>query len=155
MRSVPVAGVQALLRARVTPMALAIALVVFAGSPAAAAGGDCGSDLPGQGRQLLQGAGYSAVVLPSRWPIPVGQHFSLQVQLCTAAGAGLPQSLRVDADMPAHRHGMNYRTTVKDMGSGRYLAEGLLFHMPGRWRLRLDLGQGAEVVRLEQALEVR
>ena len=103
----------------------------------------------------MQGPGYTAVVVPSLWPIPVGRHFSLQVQVCADPGKALPQTLRVDADMPAHRHGMNYRTTVKGLGEGAFLAEGLLFHMPGRWRLRRDLGQGAEVVRLEQALEVR
>ncbi len=123
--------------------------------PAAAAPGDCGKALPAEGRQQLQGPGYTAVVVPSLWPIPVGRHFSLQVQVCADAGKALPQTLRVDADMPAHRHGMNYRATVKGLGEGAFLAEGLLFHMSGRWRLRLDLGQGAEVVRLEQALEVR
>jgi len=35
--------------------------------------------------------------------------------------------------MPEHRHGMNYRPEVKPLAPGRWRAEGLLFHMPGKW----------------------
>ena len=133
---------------------LALALLTAAG-PAFAAGSDCGNTLPTAGRQQTAGAGHVVAWSPSRWPIPVGQHFSVQVQICPDAGKALPTALRVDADMPAHRHGMNYRTTVKDLGQGRFQAEGLLFHMPGRWRVRFDLGQGAQAVRLDQELDVR
>ena len=40
--------------------------------------------------------------------------------------------------MPAHRHGMNYRATVSTLSPGVYRAEGLMFHMPGRWRVIFD-----------------
>jgi hypothetical protein len=50
--------------------------------------------------------------------------------------------------MPEHRHGMNYRPTLASRGDGRYLAEGLLFHMPGRWRLLFDLERDGRRVRL-------
>ena len=30
---------------------------------------------------------------------------------------------------------MNYRPSVTPQGAGRYRAEGLMFHMPGRWEL--------------------
>lgn len=133
-----------------------LALVVLAAAgPVFGADSDCGSALPAAARQQVAGAGWVVAWAPSRWPIPVGQHFSLQVQLCADAGRALPTALRVDADMPAHRHGMNYRTTVKDLGQGRFQAEGLLFHMPGRWRVRFDLGQGAQAARLDQELDVR
>ena len=48
-------------------------------------------------------------------------------------------SLAVDADMPAHRHGMNYRASVTALGDGRFRADGLMFHMAGRWRILFDL----------------
>ena len=35
--------------------------------------------------------------------------------------------------MPDHRHGMNYTPAIRALGSGRFRAEGLLLHMPGRW----------------------
>jgi hypothetical protein len=41
--------------------------------------------------------------------------------------------------MPEHRHGMNYQTSVVPHGDGGYRAEGLLFHMPGRWELVFEL----------------
>jgi hypothetical protein len=29
---------------------------------------------------------------------------------------------------------MNYRPTIRALGGDRYAADGLMFHMPGRWR---------------------
>ena len=123
------------------------------GLPAAAAG--CGSALPDAGRQQLVGQGYTVVFVPSRWPIPVGQHFSLALQVCADPGKAVPGMVRVDADMPAHRHGMNYRPTVKELGQGNYAVDGLMFHMPGRWRFKLELGAGAQAVRLDRELDVQ
>jgi hypothetical protein len=71
-------------------------------------------------------------------PIAVGRHFAIEVQLCPADA----MLTRVDATMPEHRHGMNYRPSVKRLGDardGRWRAEGLMFHMPGRWELQLDV----------------
>ena len=56
--------------------------------------------------------------------------------------------------MPVHRHGMNYHPTVTLEGlSGT--AEGLLFHMPGRWQLILDVrgATGREKLIAETVLE--
>lgn len=66
--------------------------------------------------------------------IRVAEHFALLVRLCPATA----ELLAVDATMPAHRHGMNYRPTLQALGDGRWRVEGLLFHMPGSWELRLD-----------------
>jgi hypothetical protein len=68
-------------------------------------------------------------------PITVGRHFAIDVQLCPANAV----LARADATMPEHRHSMNYRPSVKPLGGGRWRAEGLMFHMPGRWELRLDV----------------
>ncbi len=65
----------------------------------------------------------------------VGQPFTMAVSVCArAAGAAIPP-LTVDAWMPEHRHGMNYRTRVTQDGPGRFHVSGLLFHMPGRWEV--------------------
>ena len=57
-----------------------------------------------------------------------------------------PETLKVDAHMPEHRHGMNYAPTVKTLGPGRWRAEGLMLPHAGqlgvrlrvvRWRARL------------------
>ncbi|MEY3142921.1 MAG: hypothetical protein RLY21_1414 [Planctomycetota bacterium] len=47
----------------------------------------------------------------------------------------------VDAEMPHHGHGMNFVPTVKRQGGDTFLGEGLLFHMPGRWVLAIDVGE--------------
>ncbi len=71
--------------------------------------------------------------------IAVGQPFELQVQLC-------PTTLRlqrVDAQMPEHRHGMNYRPSVTPLGDGQWRVQGMLWHMAGRWELRLNVVDAA------------
>ena len=77
--------------------------------------------------------------------IEVGRHFSVEAVVCAPAPARV---LHVDADMPEHRHGMNYRARVSAAADGRYVAEGLLLHMPGRWRLRFDVERGGRTERL-------
>jgi hypothetical protein len=80
--------------------------------------------------------------------IAVGQHFAVEVQLCPA-GATLA---RVNATMPEHRHGMNYRPSLQPLGGGRWRADGLMFHMAGRWELRLDVVQGGRTETLRTAI---
>ncbi|MCP5261891.1 MAG: hypothetical protein H6929_11055 [Rhodoferax sp.] len=81
-------------------------------------------------------------------PITVGRHFTIQVRLCPADAV----LARVDATMPAHRHGMNYRPSIKAMGAGLWQVEGLMFHMPGAWELRLDVQAGGRTETLRDAV---
>ena len=76
--------------------------------------------------------------------VEVGRHFAVEAVVC----GGPARVVGVDADMPEHRHGMNYRARVRDDGAGRYLAEGLLIHMPGRWRLLVDVERDGRAERL-------
>ena len=108
---------------------------------------DCGTHLAGPARLVAkatdgvsdaESTGGLVVFAPRPWPVPVGRLFALDIAVCPQAGTAMPASLRVDADMPAHRHGMNYRPTVTALGNGRFVAEGLMFHMPGRWRLQFQ-----------------
>ena len=71
--------------------------------------------------------------------LTVGDHFAVEAVVCPRDAASPPTGVRVDAYMPAHRHGMNSRARVVETGPGRYRAEGLMFHMPGRWELRFDV----------------
>jgi len=119
--------------------------------PTAAFAVECAPDLAG-GRAVT-GEGYTLVMRPAPAPIPLGRHFALDVVICPAAGGGRPDLARVDARMPEHGHGMNYRTTVAKRGEGRWRADGLMFHMPGRWELIFDLRDGSRSARI--ALEER
>ena len=112
---------------------------------AGAAPGTCGAHLVGPARQVAELDGLTVAFAPRPWPVPVGRHFALDIAVCAAPGTAVPPSLRVDADMPAHRHGMNYKPAVKPLGDGRFFAEGLMFHMPGHWRLRFYPPAGAPV----------
>ena len=69
----------------------------------------------------------------------MGAHFALDFAVCPRGSAEVPRAVRVDATMPEHRHGMNYRPVVTAKSAAMYRAEGLLFHMPGRWDLTFDI----------------
>ena len=83
-------------------------------------------------------------------PIRVGQPFALLMQVCPA-GARI---VRVDAVMPAHRHGMNYKPTLQALAHGRWRAQGLLWHMSGRWELRMEVETQGQTRLLTQVVEL-
>jgi hypothetical protein len=72
-------------------------------------------------------------------PLPLAQFFALDFAVCARDG-GRVEAPRVDATMPQHGHGMNYRPTVEALGDGRFRADGMLLHMPGRWQLSFTVG---------------
>jgi hypothetical protein len=71
-------------------------------------------------------------------PLALARHFSLQFRVCRDGTALSIENFRLDALMPAHRHGMNYRARVNLRADGLIEASGLLFHMPGHWRVVVD-----------------
>jgi len=132
---------------------LAGAVVAAIAWPVGAAA-DCGEALPAASRVRIAHGATTLVFAPRPAPLAIGRHFALDVVVCAAAG-GSPRTLaRVDADMPAHRHGMNYRPTIRALGGEHYAVDGLMFHMPGRWRFMFDLGSGADLVRLMHEVDV-
>ena len=101
---------------------------------------------PGIEGTRLESARY---VLAYKTPhISVAEHFALDVAACAKPGHSAPESLKVDAHMPQHRHGMNYAPQVKRLGPGRWRAEGLMLHMPGRWEFVFELRAGETSERL-------
>lgn len=60
----------------------------------------------------------------------------------------------VDAEMPHHGHGMNFVPTVKRHGGDTFVGEGLLFHMPGRWVLAIDVGEDGVRERTQWIVDV-
>jgi hypothetical protein len=83
--------------------------------------------------------------------------FSVRFRLLGEDGAPLAaelSSLRVDADMPAHGHGMNVAPTLTEE-NGWVEATPLLFHMPGAWELYVDRTEGALTERAQVPFEVR
>ena len=104
-------------------------------------------ELPGGPAQSLKSA--TATIAYRTAPLRVGEHFAVEFAVCPA-----PESVRVDAWMPEHRHGMNYKPTVVALGGGRYRAEGLMFHMPGRWEFVFELRSGGRTERLAHSVRL-
>ena len=84
--------------------------------------------------------------------IAVGQHFAMDVVVCARSAGTAAGDLRVDAHMPEHRHGMNYRTSAKPVDGSRYVVEGFLFHMPGRWEFIFDVRADGKTDRLTRSV---
>jgi len=105
-------------------------------------------DLPGGGEQITAPS-YVVVYRTVPAPLKVGQHFALEFAVCPA-----PESVRVDAWMPEHKHGMNYRPTVTATGEGRYRAEGLMLHMAGKWELIFEARAKDSVERVAQTIRL-
>jgi hypothetical protein len=81
-----------------------------------------------------------------------GQPFVLFVRVCPSRAA----LVAVDAMMPEHRHGMNYKPSIHALGGGRFRVEGLLWHMSGRWQWRFELreGEGTAPVVMRASVEL-
>jgi len=109
----------------------------------------CEATLPGEATHRLEGERYVVAWRAEPAPLRVSAFFVVEVAACAKAGSGGPDELRVDAVMPEHKHGMNYRPAVTRIGDGRFRAEGLMLHMPGPWEIRFDLrgAAGDETVR--------
>jgi hypothetical protein len=65
----------------------------------------------------------------------VGEFFSVVTTIRAEPGDEplLGATFELDAGMPGHGHGMTTRPEHRELGDGRYLSEGMKFHMPGRW----------------------
>lgn len=84
--------------------------------------------------------------------LTVGVPHALEIGACAKQGPA--RLVAVDAFMPGHGHGTNYRTEIAPAGPDRWRAEGLLLHMPGAWELRFDIETAAGRERLVQPVEV-
>ncbi len=114
----------------------------------------CGESLGKGARQVSDAQMQLAYKTAPEVPV-VGRHFTLDVALCPRGQAQAPAALSVDAHMPEHRHGMNYQASVSRRGPGLYRAEGLMFHMSGRWELVFELRNASGAVqRLAQTLTI-
>ncbi len=62
------------------------------------------------------------------------------------AGKALDHAVvELRADMPAHGHGLLAQPRiVPGSAPGRYRVEGLRFHMPGYWEIRIQIKQGGK-----------
>ncbi len=114
----------------------AVAMFVLATTPALSS--VCGTPaewktLSAEGETAFQAALDLGADLPK-----VGTPFDLTFKLCSADNLPVDR-LSIDATMPAHKHGMNYRPQMRKIEDGHYEATGFLFHMPGVWQVTLSI----------------
>ena len=147
------------LRARIRRAALVGVGAVVAGSALSGAVGDaagpaCEPPVGFTPRARLESD--DTVVLYRTLPatIEIGQHFAVEAVLCPALPADAAAGLRVNARMPEHRHGMNYRPRITRKDARTWVAEGLLFHMPGLWQLTFDIERGERVEHLSADIDL-
>ncbi len=131
-----------------------LAAAVLGASLATPAFADCPLDLGRGAGWVVFSDRYLMAFRPDPLRIDVGEPFALIVNVCTRSDDPA-ELLAVDASMPEHRHGMNYRAIIVAKGEGRYRVEGLLFHMPGRWEVTFDVRAGAESERLTHDIIVK
>jgi len=130
----------------------AVALALLAAGQLSTAVAADGCTLSGEGRRAQNAARTQTIVYRfAPADLKTDRHFSLLIETCPRSAAA---ELSVDATMPAHRHGMNYKPTVTREGPGRWRAEGLLLHMPGEWQFRFDLREDGNTERLTDTLVV-
>ncbi len=129
------------------------ALANWSAAQASQSGTSCVADA--QQRAIrLQGADNIAVIILDPSAVAVGEVFGADIVACRADGSTFEGDLLLDATMPAHGHGMNNAVAVSRTGSGRFRADGLMFHMPGVWRIHIELS-GSSPDELNADLTVR
>lgn len=119
-------------------------LLAFPLAVASAATLACATKL--EGAQSIESPRHTLAYRTTPAKLAVGKPFAVELVVCPKDPQARITSIEVDARMPEHRHGMNYTATVKPQADGRYRAEGLMFHMPGRWEFMFDIrdAQGVE-----------
>lgn len=88
--------------------------------------------------------------------IPDAEPFAIAFAVSRTDGKPVSEDAEVfvDAEMPHHGHGMNFVPAVKRHDGDTFLGEGLLFHMPGRWILAIDVGEDGIRERTQWVVDV-
>jgi hypothetical protein len=89
---------------------------------------------------------YRVSFKPKPNPIPLVEAFEIDVQVRrhpSGEPVGPVVSLKVDAAMPEHRHGMTTQPRVTRGEGGWFHVDGMMFHMPGHWEIYFDVIEGA------------
>ena len=111
---------------------------------------------PGPQRLDSNGAGFQVEWITDPSPPPLNEQFTVRLRLLDPSGEPLDpvlEGLTVDADMPAHGHGMNVAPALS-LEDGWLVADPLLFHMPGAWEIYVDRTTGALTERAQVGFEV-
>ena len=90
-------------------------------------------------------------------PIKMREFFSIDVWVESAVQLGVPAdgvTVRVDARMPHHRHGMLSPCEVSQVGPGHWRCSGMRLHMVGYWEFHVDIDDAGLVERAQTSIEL-
>ncbi len=84
---------------------------------------------------------FQVAVAPDLEPLAINTIHRWVVEVLSAEGAPAPSAeITVRGGMPAHDHGLPTRPeATRYLGEGRYLIEGMRFHMAGYWQVILGI----------------
>ena len=100
-----------------------------------------GESSPLSWRSQSESGLYQISLRPEEGPARVGASHAWVVSLETTDGVPFrPSRLAFDGGMPQHGHGFETRPHVSRSRSvGEFLVDGVRFHMPGDWMLRVEV----------------
>jgi hypothetical protein len=134
-------------------MKCALVFALLAGAPALQAQA-CTALI--EGGKRIESARHTLAYRTDPAKVVVGKPFAVVLAICPRESGARIEEVQVDGHMPEHRHGMNYKASVKALGEpGRYRAEGLMFHMPGKWEFLFDVRDAKGMERLKQEFSLK
>ncbi len=108
------------------------------------------------GAQVTELGRYQVGYAPSLNPVHINQMHQWVVRITDADGGIVADAnIEISGGMPAHDHGLPTAPQATTyLGDGRYLIEGMKFHMNGLWEvvLRIRAGQGMDSLTLSLTL---
>ena len=124
-----------------TPRICRVAAVALVLASAAAVGQ---SDAEDQTR--ITAAGHFQVrFISGLQPLGINRMHSWTLHIADADGAAVEQAvISIAGGMPEHDHGLPTQPRVtRALGEGKYLVEGMKFHMHGAWEVSFTISTGA------------
>ena len=97
------------------------------------------------------------VRLERKEPIKMREFFSIDVWVEPADQLGVPAedvTVRVDARMPHHRHGMLAPCELSQVGPGHWRCSNMRLHMVGYWEFHVDIDNAGLVERAQTSIEL-
>ena len=104
-----------------------------------------------------QTGNFQLTLAPESGQITLSRYHNWLVTVKTYEGVAVADlGMVFTAGMPAHAHGMLSAPQVKSyLGSGIYRVEGVKFHMPGQWLVRILLvSEGGTKILYETTIDV-
>ena len=101
-------------------------------------------------------AGLSVTMTSQLSPLGINQMHNWEIRLQDSDGDGVADAeIEVRGGMPAHNHGLATQPQVTSyLGDGRYLLQGMRFHMAGAWELQLLINLNGTTYRSVLNLEL-